>query len=534
MDRYRWIERTWSRVLKKVCLIIMDGWGVSDRGDADAADATKAANTPNIDRLTDEYPSTTIAASGFDVGLPDGQMGNSEVGHLTIGAGRVTFQELTRISRAAEEGTLAANAELVALFDSVKKSGGALHLMGLLSDGGVHSHIDHLKSIIKSAVASGVERVLIHAFLDGRDTPPKSGAGYVQELVGFIEETGVGETVRIATVSGRYFAMDRDNRWDRVERAYEAIVSAKGAIAASASEAVEAAYARGETDEFISPTVVAFDGTADDKTYSGMNDPDAVLFFNFRSDRGRELTLAITNLVFDGFNRGRTVSVTRFATMTPYGGGLDLPVLFAFKPIADKLSDVLSANKVAQFRVSETEKYAHVTFFFNGGVETPAEDEERKLIESVKDVPTYDLAPKMRAAEIAEAAIEKINLGEAGFVLMNFPNGDMVGHTGIMAAAIEGCEAVDAGVGAVVDAALANGYATIIIADHGNAEQMVDYETGTPHTAHTSNPVPFILVDTDLKGRELKEGCGLCDVAPTVLKLMGIEKPLKMTGKPVF
>jgi 2,3-bisphosphoglycerate-independent phosphoglycerate mutase len=461
-------------------------------------------------------------------------MGNSEVGHLTIGAGRVIFQELTRISRAAKEGTLATNAELVALFGSVKKSGGALHLMGLLSDGGVHSHIDHLKSIIKSAVAFGVERVNVHAFLDGRDTPPKSGAGYVQELVDFIEKIGASEFVRIATVSGRYFAMDRDNRWERVERAYDVIVSAKGDRAATAAEAVASAYERGETDEFISPTVVALDDKTDDKTYSGMNDSDVVLFFNFRSDRGREITSAITDSAFNGFKRGRTVSVTRFATMTPYGGGLALPTLFASEPIADKLSDVLNSNKVAQFRVSETEKYAHVTFFFNGGVETPADGEERKLIESVKDVPTYDLAPKMRAAEIAEAAIEKIETAEAGFVLMNFANCDMVGHTGVMAAAIEGCEAVDTGVGAVVDAALANGYATIIIADHGNAEQMVDYDTEEPHTAHTSNPVPFILVDPDLKGKELKEGCGLCDVAPTVLKLMGIKKPLKMTGEPVF
>ncbi|MBE9528443.1 MAG: 2,3-bisphosphoglycerate-independent phosphoglycerate mutase [Proteobacteria bacterium] len=514
-----------SCVLKKVCLIIMDGWGVSAHTEADA---TKAAATPNIDRLTSEYPSTTIAASGYEVGLPDGQMGNSEVGHLTIGAGRVTFQELTRISRAAEDGSLATNAELVALFGSAKKTGGALHLMGLLSDGGVHSHIDHLKAIIKGAVEAGVKTVLIHAFLDGRDTPPKSGAGYVQELEDFIEEIKARETVRIATVSGRYYAMDRDNRWERVERAYGAIVSAEGERAATAARAVEAAYARGETDEFVSPTVVT------SSTYSGMEEGDAVLFFNFRSDRGRELCTAITSHSFEGFKRGRTVNVTRFATMTPYGGGLELPVLFSSEPISNKLSDVLSAENVTQFRVSETEKYAHVTFFFNGGVESPAVGEERKLIESVKEVPTYDLAPKMRAAEIAEAAIEKINTGEAGFVLMNFANGDMVGHTGFMAAAVEGCEAVDAGVGAVVDAALKQKYATIIIADHGNAEQMVDYETGAPHTAHTSNPVPLILIDPDLKGKELKEGCGLCDVAPTVLKLMGIEKPGEMTGESVY
>ncbi len=513
--------------MKKVCLIIMDGWGI---GTEPEYDATAIASIPNIEGLAAEYPYTTISASGTEVGLPDGQMGNSEVGHLTIGSGRVIYQELTRISRAVEDGSLAANTELGALFETVLESGGALHLMGLLSDGGVHSHIGHLEAVIKSAVEAGLPSVYIHAFLDGRDTPPKSGAGYVDELVGFIDKIGATKSVKVATVSGRYYAMDRDNRWERVQRAYDAILSAKGERAATAKEAVAAAYARGETDEFVLPTVVAPEG----EEPPSLQATDAVLFFNFRTDRARELTAAIVEEDFDGFERERAVSVARFATMTEYAPELNLPVLFTSDEITEKLTDVLSAAGVEQFRVSETEKYAHVTFFFNGGVEAPVQGEDRKLIPSVSDVPTYDLAPGMRAAEIADAAIEAIDSARFGFVLMNFANGDMVGHTGIMAAAVEGCEAVDIAVGRVVEAAKRAGWAAVIIADHGNAEQMVDYVTKEPHTAHTSNPVPFILVDDNLKGTVLREGCGLKDVAPTVLKLLGIDKPDKMDGEAVY
>ena len=513
--------------MKKVCLIIMDGWGLGTRPEFDA---TAIAPTPNIDGLVSGYPYTPISASGAAVGLPDGQMGNSEVGHLTIGSGRVIYQELTRISKAASDGSLAANAELKNLFETAKESGGALHLMGLLSDGGVHSHIEHLKAIIESAVEAGLGTVYIHAFLDGRDTPPKSGAGYVDDLVGYIEKIGAANRVKVATVSGRYYAMDRDNRWERVQKAYDAIVSAKGESVATAKEAVARAYARGETDEFILPTVIIPEGAP----APALHESGCVLFFNFRTDRARELTAAIVKKEFAGFERERAVKVARFTTMTEYAPELNLPVLFTSGEITDKLTDVLSSAGITQFRVSETEKYAHVTFFFNGGAEAPVSGEERKLIPSVKDVPTYDLAPKMRAVEIAEAAVDAIESGRFGFVLMNFANGDMVGHTGIMDAAVEGCKAVDSAVGRVVEAAVSEGWATIIIADHGNAEQMVDYDTNEPHTAHTSNPVPFILIDEKLKEVRLKEGCGLKDVAPTVLKLMDIDKPKQMEGEAVY
>lgn len=501
----------------------MDGWGINKQREGNAV---ALARTPNITRLLAEYPSTEIVTSGLAVGLPEGQMGNSEVGHLTIGAGRVIYQELTRIGKAVESGDLERNAGLDRVFDLVNEAGSALHLMGLVSDGGVHSHIDHLYGLLAAAEKKGVKRVFIHAFLDGRDTPPSSGMSYIEMLAGHIKKTGYG---KISSVSGRYYAMDRDNRWDRVEAAYKALVLGHGRTAPGPLEAVEDAYKRGETDEFVSPTLIVSAGGAPATMYDG----DAVLFFNFRSDRARELTKAIAIDSFDGFDRGVRPRLSAFACMTEYDASFGLPVLFKSQSLENILSEILAKNKVRQFRVSETEKYAHVTFFFNGGREEAYPGEERLLIPSVRDVATYDLKPEMRAAEIAGAAVEKLREGSCSFMLMNFANGDMVGHTGVLDAAIKACEAVDAAVGMVADEALKRGWAVIITSDHGNAERMID-QGGGPQTAHTTDRVPFILVDDDRKGAALRGDGGLKDVAPTVLKIMSIEKPVEMTGEPLF
>jgi 2,3-bisphosphoglycerate-independent phosphoglycerate mutase len=505
----------------------MDGWGINSKNEADA---TAIARTPNLDSLAERYPFTSLDASGLSVGLPEGQMGNSEVGHLTIGSGRVIYQELTRINKAVRDNGFKDNHNFARLAEGIKARHGALHLMGLVSDGGVHSHLGHLYALIDAARALGLERVYVHAFLDGRDTPPSSGAGYVLDLVKHLEETGGGH---VATVSGRYYAMDRDSRWDRVEKAYDAIVFGAGPKAADPIAGVMQAYERGETDEFVSPTVITEDG----RPVATIADNDGVLFFNFRADRARELTEAFVLDGFDGFERKKLPGVAaegRFVTMTEYGAEFKLPTLFEAQEIRNFLGEILGANNVAQFRVSETEKYAHVTFFFNGGVETPMDGEQRLLIPSVKDVDTYDKRPEMRSVEIADAAVEKIQKGAFGFMLMNFANGDMVGHTGVLDAAVKACEAVDIAVGRVVEAARAQGWSVIVTADHGNAEQMIDYATGGPHTAHTTNPVPFILVDDELRAANLKESGGLDDIAPTVLKLMGLAKPADMQGEPLF
>jgi 2,3-bisphosphoglycerate-independent phosphoglycerate mutase len=510
--------------VKPVCLIVMDGWGMNP--DA-AGNATAIARTLNLSRIRGEYPATTIDTSGFSVGLPNGQMGNSEVGHLTLGAGRVIYQELTRIGKSIESGEFFRNPVLNGLLDDVRKKGTSLHLMGLLSDGGVHSHISHLFAILEAAQKKGISRVYIHAFLDGRDTPPSSGKGYMETLVKRLNSAGAGV---VATVSGRYYAMDRDNRWDRIKKAYDAMVKGIGSKAKDPVEAVEAAYRNGETDEFVTPTVIVDDSGAP-KT---IKDGDGVIFFNFRSDRARELTKAFIVGDFDGFDRGERVKLACFACMTEYDRSFNLPVLFKPQGLVNILAEILSANNLRQFRVSETEKYAHVTFFFNGGREEPYPGEDRVLIPSVKDVPTYDKKPEMRAIEIASAAVEKINAGGYSFILMNFANGDMVGHTGVLDAAVKACETVDRAVGMVADAALKRGWAVIITSDHGNAEMMIDKTTNSPHTAHTTTPVPFILADNDEKWIKLRTGGGLQDVAPTVLKIMGIEKPAEMTGKPLF
>jgi len=510
--------------VKKVCLIVMDGWGVNP---ASEGDATAAARTPNLDRLGREYPYTTVETSGEAVGLPAGQMGNSEVGHLTLGAGRVVFQELTRINRDIESGALSANPVLGALLAGLKETGRALHLMGLVSDGGVHSHIDHLYALLGEAARAGLGRVFVHAFLDGRDTPPMSGLSYMKDLVSHMEGLGTG---RVATVSGRYYAMDRDNRWDRIERAYRAVAGGSGEDGVlnsmDALAAVEEAYAREETDEFVSPTVI----TGDAGGYAGMEAGDGVIFFNFRADRARELTAAFVSDGFEGFDRGGRVDLAEFVTMTEYDERFGLAVLFETPEIVDVLGSVLSSEGLKQFRVAETEKYAHVTFFFNGGREEPYAGEQRLLIPSDREVATYDARPEMRAMEIARAAAGKIGEGEVSFVLLNLANGDMVGHTGVMEAAVRACEAVDRAVGVVVDAAHDAGWTVIITSDHGNAEMMVEPGTEEPHTAHTTHRVPLIIVDDELKGAALRDGCGLRDIAPTILRIMGIKRPRGMEG----
>ncbi len=508
--------------MKPVLLIVMDGWGINPRKDGNA---TALADTPNLDRLGSIYPSTRLVASGFAVGLPDGQMGNSEVGHLTLGSGRVIFQELTRINKSIEDGDFYEHPALNTMLLNVKERGGALHLMGLLSDGGVHSHIRHLYAILEAAGKAGVERVFVHAFLDGRDTPPESGRGYVENLLKKMKETGVG---RIATISGRYYAMDRDRRWDRIKRVYDAMVLGAGKREEDPVAAVENAYRRRQTDEFIEPIIITSNG----RPTATVCDGDSIIFFNFRADRARELTRAFIEDDFPGFDRKKRPRPLNFLTMTEYDASFNVPVLFPPQELRNILGEVLCKNGVRQFRVAETEKYAHVTFFFNGGEEKPFEGEERLLIPSARDVATYDQRPEMKASEIADAAVERLEEGGFGFMLVNFANGDMVGHTGVLDAAIKACEAVDASVGRVVDAALKEGWAVIITSDHGNAEQMTDYETGEPYTAHTTNPVPFILVDEGSMGREIRQG-GLSDVAPTVLKVMGLGIPVDMGGKPL-
>lgn len=510
--------------MKKVCLIVMDGWGINPEKEGNA---TRLASTPNLDRLVKEYPSTGIDTSGLSVGLPEGQMGNSEVGHLTMGSGRIVYQELTRIGKVISEGGLDNHPELETLASTLKASGHALHLMGLLSDGGVHSHISHLFGLLDIFRRKGLEKVYIHAFLDGRDTPPSSGAKYMDELLTYIKKTG--SNARVASVMGRYYAMDRDNRWDRVKKAYDAITGNSGQYAADPSQAIKDSYAKGENDEFVKPVVM----TGGKKPAGPLLDGDGVIFFNFRADRAREITKAFVMDDFDGFDRAIRPALSGFVCMTEYDSALHLPVLFKPQDLKNILGEVLSRNGVRQFRVSETEKYAHVTFFFNGGSEAPFEGEERLLIPSVKDVPTYDLKPEMRAIEIAEAAVEKIKDGGYSFMLMNFANGDMVGHTGIIEAAVKACETVDRAVGMVAGAALERGWTVIVTADHGNAEQMKDPENGGPFTAHTTNIVPFIFADNERKGVKLAKG-GLQDVAPTVLKAMGLPQPPDMTGKPLF
>ena len=506
-------------VRRPIALVILDGWGISDRCEANAV---CLAQTPRLDALLREYPSTRLGASGLDVGLPEGQMGNSEVGHLNIGAGRVVYQDLTRISKSIADGDFFRNPVLTAIMDKVRGGGGKLHLMGLLSDGGVHSHNTHIYALVDLARQRGLQDVCIHAFMDGRDTPPRSGVDYLAQLEERLRQIGIG---RVATVIGRYYAMDRDNRWERVEKAYRAMTEGVGVPAGSSEEAIRGAYAAGQNDEFIEPRVIR----SGDRPAGTVEDGDAIIFFNFRTDRAREITRAFTDPGFQGFSRGKLPKLVGYVCMTEYDETFRLPVAFPPEVYPNLLGEVIAAAGKKQLRIAETEKYAHVTFFFNGGSEVPSPGEERVLIPSPQEVATYDQKPAMSAPEVTDRLIERIGTGVFDFIVLNYANPDMVGHTGILEAAIAAMETVDACVGRVVDAVLAAGGSLLITADHGNCEQMLDAQ-GNVQTAHSSNPVPLILVDPEHRGQPLRQGI-LADLAPTILALMGLKKPVEMTGR---
>lgn len=502
-----------------VALLILDGWGKADPG---PGNAVSAARTPQLDALFADYSSTTLAASGLDVGLPDGQMGNSEVGHLNIGAGRIVYQDLTKISKSIVDGDFFANPALLSAMTAVSGGQGKLHLMGLLSDGGVHSHNSHLYALIKMAKEQGVEEVLVHPFLDGRDTPPRSAVHYLAELEAEMVRIGCG---RIATVTGRYYAMDRDNRWERVERAWRALVLGEGTRATGSAAAIDAAYAAGQNDEFVEPYIITPAG----EEPVPLAENDAVIFFNYRSDRAREITRALTDQDFTGFVRPRTPRLASYVCMAEYDESFSLPVAFPTQSYPHLLGEVVAAAGMAQLRIAETEKYAHVTFFFNGGSEEPSPGEERVLIPSPKDVATYDLKPAMSAEKVTEAALERLESGRYSLIILNFANPDMVGHTGIMPAAISAMETVDACVGRLVTKLLAMGGTALITADHGNCEQMTDAE-GNPHTAHTANRVPLLLVDSEKRPLRQTDDARLADLAPTILALLGLPQPPEMSG----
>lgn len=501
---------------KPYALIILDGFGKNERREGNAI---YTANTPNIDKYLADHPNTIVHASGLDVGLPDGQMGNSEVGHTNIGAGRIVYQELTRITKSIEDGDFFENEALVKAVENCKKNDSALHLMGLLSPGGVHSHTNHLYGLLRLAKKNGIEKVHVHAFLDGRDVPPSSAVEYIKEAIEKMRDIGVGD---IATVMGRYYAMDRDNRWERVSKAYDAIVYGEGVEAESAVTAVEESYNNDVTDEFVVPTVIKKDG----EPLGKVSENDSVVFFNFRPDRARELTRTIVDEDFSGFERD--YFKTCFVTMTQYDATMP-NVEVAFKPeqLVNTFGEYISKKGLRQLRIAETEKYAHVTFFFNGGVEKPYDGEDRALINSPK-VATYDLKPEMSAYEVTDEVVKRIDSGEYDVIILNFANCDMVGHTGVFDAAVKAVEAVDECLGRVIDAIERHDGVALVTADHGNADQMIDYETGEPFTAHTTNVVPLILIGRD----DLKIKSGrLADLTPTMLDLMGLEKPAEMTGE---
>ncbi|PLX96995.1 MAG: 2,3-bisphosphoglycerate-independent phosphoglycerate mutase [Desulfuromonas sp.] len=504
-------------VRRPIALVILDGWGLRPECDHNAV---CLAQTPRLDALFQSYNSTRLGASGGSVGLPDGQMGNSEVGHLNLGAGRIVYQDLTRITKSIADGDFFTNPVLLAVLKKIRATKGKLHLLGLLSDGGVHSHNSHLYALVELAKQQGIEEICIHPFLDGRDTPPKSGAGYLKELEDELKSIGRG---RVATVTGRFYAMDRDNRWDRVERAYKALVGGEGKSAASSSEAIDASYADGITDEFVEPWVIA------DGHNNRIADGDAVIFFNFRADRAREITRALTFAEFDGFGRASIPQLADYVCLTEYDESFGLPVAYQAEGLPDLLGEVVAGHGKTQLRIAETEKYAHVTFFFNGGNETPFTGEDRVLVPSPKEVATYDLKPAMSAEAVADETVARVESGNYDLIIVNFANPDMVGHTGVLPAAITAMETVDCCVGKVVDAVVNAGGSLLITADHGNCEQMQDAKGG-PHTAHTTNPVPLIYVDPTSTDGPLREGI-LADIAPTLLSLLGIEIPESMTGE---
>ena len=497
---------------KKVLLMILDGWG---NGKKDSTNAIYTAGQPNIDALMAKYPTSQLMACGEDVGLPEGQMGNSEVGHLNIGAGRVVYQDLVKINKACQNNTLLENKEVKAVYDYAKESGKALHFMGLLSNGGVHSSIEQLFAFLNVAKEYNLDKVYVHCFMDGRDTDPKSGKGFVEQLENHMQKS----TGKIASVIGRFYAMDRDKRWDRVKVAYDLLVNGEGEKTTSPAEAVEASYAAGVTDEFIKPIKV--EGTAN------IAEGDAIVFFNFRNDRAREITSVLTQE--DMPDMGMKTMPLYYCCLTPYDDKFKgVHILFDKENVQETLGEVVAKAGKKQLRIAETEKYAHVTFFFSGGREAAFENEERVLINSPK-VATYDLKPEMSAPEVAAALIDVLKTQKEDLVVLNFANGDMVGHTGIYDAIVKAVKTIDSLVKEVVDCAKENGYSVLITADHGNADNAVNAD-GSPNTAHSLNPVPFIVVDNDIK--EVKDGI-LADIAPTVLRMMGIEQPAAMTGTPL-
>ena len=499
---------------KKAVLIILDGYGIAP---ATPGNAITTAKKPNLDKLFSENPCTQLQASGLEVGLPKGQMGNSEVGHTNIGAGRVVFQILPKISQEIENGKFFENPVYIKAMDDAKNGGHALHVMGLLSTGGVHSHLHHIFAALDMAKQRGVEKVYVHCFLDGRDVPPKSGAGFVKELQEKCDELG---NAKIATLQGRFWGMDRDKRWDRVEKGYNAIVCGEGVRDDDAVHAVEQSYAEDKTDEFVEPVVVCPEGV--------INQGDSVIFMNFRPDRAREMTWALNLPDFDGFARKKTVCPLSYVCTAQYDETLPLPIAYPPEVIENTLGDYVSAHGLKQFRLAETEKYAHVTFFFNGGVEKQCEGEDRCLVPSPKEFPTYDLIPQMSAEKVADKCVEAIASEKYDLIVTNFANCDMVGHTGVMAAAVKAVETVDACMGRIVaEVAKHDDVGLVGTADHGNAACMFD-ETGKVNTAHTTNPVPFAVCE---KGVRLKDGGKLADIAPTILRIMGLPQPAEMTGE---
>ena len=504
---------------KPTVLMILDGYGLNENA---TGNAVAKGKTPVMDKLMAECPFVKGNASGMAVGLPDGQMGNSEVGHLNMGAGRIVYQDLTKITKSIQDGDFFENKALLAACANAKEHDSALHMFGLVSDGGVHSHNTHIYGLLELAKKQGLEKVYVHCFLDGRDTPPASGKEYVEELEAKMQEIGVGE---VASVMGRYYAMDRDNRWDRVEKAYRALVLGEGEKAVSGPAGIQSSYDNDVTDEFVLPTVVEKDGAP----VATIKENDSVIFFNFRPDRAREITRTFCDDNFDGFDRGERIKTT-FVCFTEYDVTIEnKQVAFVKEEITNTFGEFLAKNGKKQARIAETEKYAHVTFFFNGGVEEPNEGEDRILVKSPK-VATYDLKPEMSAYEVCDKLVDAIKSETYDVIIINFANPDMVGHTGVENAAVKAIEAVDECVGRTVEAIKEVDGQMFICADHGNAEQLIDGETGEPFTAHTTNPVPFILVNAD-PAYSLREGGCLADIAPTLIELMGMEQPKEMTGK---
>jgi 2,3-bisphosphoglycerate-independent phosphoglycerate mutase len=510
------------KVKGPVLLAILDGWGA---GPATENNAVHLARTPNMDGWQAAYPHTTLVAHGAAVGLPEGQMGNSEVGHLNIGAGRIVYQDFTRINMAFKSGEFFYNGVLTETMEMVRDKDSCLHLMGLISDGGVHSHLDHLVGLVEMASQQGVKKVFIHAFMDGRDTSPYGGKGYMEQLQDELARIGLG---RVATVSGRYYAMDRDNRWERLELAWQALVQGQGVFATDPLAAIRDAYSRDESDEFIKPTVIV-DGSQ--QPLATIDDDDCVFFFNFRADRARQLTRAFTSPDFNKFETGARPSLAAYATMTVYDQEFNLPAAFPPTVMTHILGEEVSSHGLHQLRIAETEKYAHVTFFFNGGREEPYTNEDRALIPSPREVATYDLKPEMSALLVTEELLRRLDKKEYDLIVLNFANGDMVGHSGNLAAAVKACETVDGCLGRLVKVITDRNGAVLITADHGNAEQMSDPGSGESFTAHTANPVPLVLIDAEHRNIKLAEGGSLRDIAPTLLELLDLPVPLEMDGR---